>query len=101
MAISLKGVNLGYMGIGKTLLVEKPENENVQYQCPAIAYIIEHPDGRILWETGVSTRATEEWLSGLTEHWKVIFGPLLVLVAVFARGGLLGVAARLRRIGRD
>ena len=42
----------------------------------------------------------EEWLSGLTEHWKVIFGPLLVLVAVFARGGLLGVAARLRRIGR-
>jgi branched-chain amino acid transport system permease protein len=40
---------------------------------------------------------TEEWLSGLTEHWKVIFGPLLVLVAVFARGGLLGVAAKLRR----
>jgi branched-chain amino acid transport system permease protein len=43
----------------------------------------------------------EEWLSGFTEHWKVIFGPLLVLVAVFARGGLLGVWARLRRIGRD
>jgi branched-chain amino acid transport system permease protein len=39
---------------------------------------------------------TEEWLSGLTEHWKVIFGPLLVLVAVFARGGLIGVAERLR-----
>jgi branched-chain amino acid transport system permease protein len=39
---------------------------------------------------------TEEWLSGLTEHWKVIFGPLLVLVAVFARGGLLGLAAVLR-----
>jgi branched-chain amino acid transport system permease protein len=43
---------------------------------------------------------TEEWLSGLTEHWKVIFGPLLVLVAVFARGGLLGLAAVLRGIGR-
>jgi branched-chain amino acid transport system permease protein len=43
----------------------------------------------------------EEWLSGITEHWKVIFGPLLVLVAVFAPGGLLGVWARLRRIGRD
>jgi branched-chain amino acid transport system permease protein len=40
---------------------------------------------------------TEEWLSGLTEHWKVIFGPLLVLVAVFARGGLIGAAAKLRR----
>jgi branched-chain amino acid transport system permease protein len=40
---------------------------------------------------------TEEWLSGLTEHWKMIFGPLLVLVALFARGGVLGVAATLRR----
>jgi len=38
---------------------------------------------------------TEEWLSGLTEHWKVIFGPLLVLIAVFAPGGLIGVAQRL------
>jgi branched-chain amino acid transport system permease protein len=43
---------------------------------------------------------TEEWLSGLTEHWKVIFGPLLVLVAVFARGGLLGLASALRGLGR-
>ena len=41
----------------------------------------------------------EEWLSGLTEHWKMIFGPLLVLVVLFARGGLIGawerIAARL------
>jgi branched-chain amino acid transport system permease protein len=43
---------------------------------------------------------TEEWLSGLTEHWKVIFGPLLVLVAVFASGGLIGVWTRLRRLFR-
>jgi len=42
----------------------------------------------------------EEWLSGVTEHWKVIFGPLLVLVAVFARGGLIGLAARLRGMSR-
>lgn len=33
----------------------------------------------------------EEWLSGLTEHWKMVFGPLLVLVVLFARGGLLGL----------
>jgi branched-chain amino acid transport system permease protein len=32
----------------------------------------------------------EEWLSGFTEHWKVIFGPLLVLAVLFARRGLLG-----------
>ena len=63
MGISLKGVNLGYMGLDMSLLVEKPELQNVPYQCPAIAYIIEHPDGRILWETGISTRASDEWLS--------------------------------------
>jgi branched-chain amino acid transport system permease protein len=43
---------------------------------------------------------TEEWLSHFTEHWKVIFGPMLVIVALFARGGLIGVAARLREIFR-
>jgi branched-chain amino acid transport system permease protein len=32
----------------------------------------------------------EEWLSGVTEHWKMIFGPFLVLVVLFARGGLIG-----------
>ena len=39
----------------------------------------------------------EEWLSGLTEHWKMIFGPLLVLIVLFAHGGLVGLAARLVR----
>ena len=39
----------------------------------------------------------EEWLSGFTEHWKVIFGPALVLVVLFARGGLIGLAAALVR----
>jgi branched-chain amino acid transport system permease protein len=33
----------------------------------------------------------EEVLSGYTEHWKMIFGPLLVLVVLFARGGILGL----------
>ena len=44
---------------------------------------------------------TEEWLSGFTEHWKVIFGPVLVLVVLFARGGLIGLASALvRRFAR-
>jgi branched-chain amino acid transport system permease protein len=44
---------------------------------------------------------TEEWLSGFTENWKVIFGPVLVLVVLFARGGLLGIWSELaRRFGR-
>ena len=43
----------------------------------------------------------EEWLSGLTEHWKMIFGPLLVLLVVFASGGLVGAWNEIvRRLGR-
>jgi branched-chain amino acid transport system permease protein len=37
-----------------------------------------------------------EWLSGLTENWNMILGPLLVLIVLLARGGLLGLAAQLR-----
>ncbi|WP_417684539.1 branched-chain amino acid ABC transporter permease [Roseibium sp.] len=33
----------------------------------------------------------EEVLSGYTEHWRLIFGPLLILVVLYARGGLLGM----------
>lgn len=40
---------------------------------------------------------TEEWLSSFTEHWKVIFGPALVLLVVFVRGGLIGVGRELAR----
>jgi branched-chain amino acid transport system permease protein len=35
-----------------------------------------------------------EWLSSLTEHWKMIFGPLLVLIVLLARGGLLGLTGQ-------
>jgi branched-chain amino acid transport system permease protein len=40
---------------------------------------------------------TEEWLSGVTEHWRVIFGPALVLIVVLARGGLIGAIAEVAR----
>jgi branched-chain amino acid transport system permease protein len=38
----------------------------------------------------------EEVLGGITEQWKLIFGPLLVLIVLFARGGLLGLAGKVR-----
>jgi branched-chain amino acid transport system permease protein len=38
----------------------------------------------------------EEVLGGWTEHWKLIFGPALVLIVLFARGGLVGLGAALR-----
>ena len=42
----------------------------------------------------------EEWLSGLTEQWKMIFGPLLILVVLFARGGLAELGTWLTRSRR-
>jgi branched-chain amino acid transport system permease protein len=36
-----------------------------------------------------------EFLSGFTEHWGMIFGPLLVLVVLFARGGISGLFGRM------
>jgi branched-chain amino acid transport system permease protein len=39
----------------------------------------------------------EEWLSGIIENWQVVFGPALVLVVLFARGGLIGLCSRLWR----
>jgi branched-chain amino acid transport system permease protein len=39
----------------------------------------------------------EEGLSRLTEHWKVILGPLLVLLVLFGRGGIAGAMERWRR----
>jgi branched-chain amino acid transport system permease protein len=39
----------------------------------------------------------EEWLSRFIEDWQVIFGPILVLVVLFARGGLIGLCSRLWR----
>ena len=36
----------------------------------------------------------ESLLSGLTEHWQFILGPILLLVVLFARGGLMGLLRR-------
>jgi branched-chain amino acid transport system permease protein len=35
----------------------------------------------------------EEQLAALTEHWRMIFGPLLILSVLFLRGGLAGLLA--------
>lgn len=41
----------------------------------------------------------EEGLSHFTEYWKLYFGPFLVLVVLFARGGLMGGFKRLTGTG--
>jgi branched-chain amino acid transport system permease protein len=43
----------------------------------------------------------EDVLGSITENWKLIFGPMLVLIVLFARGGIVGLVERLTgRAGR-
>jgi branched-chain amino acid transport system permease protein len=35
----------------------------------------------------------EEGLSRLTEYWQIIFGPLLLAIVLYARGGIEGLLA--------
>lgn len=48
--------------------------------------------GAVIGALGVAL--IEEWLSQLTQHWKAIFGPIVVLIALFARGGLVKLLDR-------
>jgi branched-chain amino acid transport system permease protein len=39
----------------------------------------------------------EEFLSQITEYWALIMGPLLLLIVLFGRGGIVGLLGRLNR----
>jgi branched-chain amino acid transport system permease protein len=43
----------------------------------------------------VALLVLEEVLSGITEYWQIILGPLLLLVVLFARGGIDGLLRQL------
>jgi branched-chain amino acid transport system permease protein len=45
----------------------------------------------------VALLVLEEALSGITEYWQIILGPLFLLVVLFARGGIDGLLAGVRR----
>jgi len=44
----------------------------------------------------VALLVLEEVLSGITEYWQIILGPLLLLVVLFAHGGLDGLLSKVR-----
>ena len=44
----------------------------------------------------VALLVLEELLSGVTEYWQIILGPLLLLVVLFARGGIDGLLGKVR-----
>ncbi len=48
----------------------------------------------------VALLVLEEALSGITEYWQIILGPMLLLVVLFARGGIDGVLVQIsERLG--
>jgi branched-chain amino acid transport system permease protein len=47
----------------------------------------------------VALLVLEEVLSSITEHWEIILGPLLLLVVLFARGGIDGLLFAVKRKG--
>ncbi len=44
----------------------------------------------------ISLLVLEEGLSRVTEYWQIILGPMLLLIVLFARGGIDGLIGRLR-----
>ncbi|QFG03950.1 N-acyl homoserine lactonase family protein [Tepidiforma bonchosmolovskayae] len=100
MGIKIRGTNLGYMKLDKELLVfphpnyalnvERTSGQKLWVNCPALAYIIEHPDGLILWETGISTKVREEWLPAW--QWLIDVSEITPEVCLEARLKQMGLA---------
>ena len=71
MGIKMYGLHLGSFGVdlngmlpghpSVSLRRGEAEKRKTWYQCPSLAYVIEHPEGRILFETGVSPHWNQEW----------------------------------------
>jgi N-acyl homoserine lactone hydrolase len=74
--VKVKGMQLGFTACDLELLAfPHPElvltarrqmAEKTWYHCPLVSFIIDHPDGLILWETGAAPTAAEEW----PEEWQ-------------------------------
>jgi glyoxylase-like metal-dependent hydrolase (beta-lactamase superfamily II) len=45
------------------LNVNRRSGQKRWLRCPVLSYVIEHPDGLILWDTGVSAEWPTEWLT--------------------------------------
>jgi N-acyl homoserine lactone hydrolase len=73
VGIQLKAMTLAKYGVDYGLLVDPlapdaagAHRANGKYPCPSIAYVIEHPEGRVLWETGISSSIFQDW----PEEWQ-------------------------------
>ena len=72
MGIRLRSLQLGWLGLDHELAVfphpdlvlntSRRAGSKHWLRCPVMSYVIEHPDGLLLWDTGVSTEWPTEWL---------------------------------------
>ena len=82
---------------------------NTDFVSPAVMYWTRSGDLIIMVVLGgmgslfgpvfgtVALLVLEETLSGITEFWQIILGPLLLLVVLFARGGIDGLLSKVGR----
>ncbi len=71
MNIKMYALNLGYFDTDMEMILtghpdlvlqpEHRERKKVRYKCPSLGFIVEHPEGRILFETGTSPYWRDEW----------------------------------------
>ena len=72
MGIRLRSLQLGWLGLDHELVVfphpdlvlttSRRAGSKHWLRCPVLSYVIEHPDGLLLWDTGISTEWPTEWL---------------------------------------
>src|SRR5881227_3946255 len=78
---------------------------NTDFVSPAVMYWTRSGDLMVMVILGgmgtlfgaVVYLLLEEFLSQLTEYWAIIMGPLLLLIVLFGRGGIMGLLGRLHR----
>jgi branched-chain amino acid transport system permease protein len=54
--------------------------------------------GTVIGPARRSGTVLEETLSRITEYWQILLGPLLLLVVLFARGGIDGLLGKVRHV---
>jgi N-acyl homoserine lactone hydrolase len=68
----MRSLQLGWLGLDHELIVfphpdlilnvNRRAGQKHWFRGPVLSYVIEHPDGLLLWETGISTEWPTEWL---------------------------------------
>jgi hypothetical protein len=72
VSIKVRSLQLGWLGLDHELVVfpqpdlvlnvDRRSGQKHWLRGPILSYVIEHPDGLLLWDTGISPEWPAEWL---------------------------------------